>query len=71
MFEYVLHLQVHEQVFRHGGHFHICYIIPQSLNIGNISCDLVHPDIAGLMKKDHIYYTLFWKKIEPSKDIIK
>ena len=67
IFEYVLHLQVHEEVFRHGRHFHICDSVPQSLNIGNISLDLVHPDVAGLMKKQHIYYNFVWEKETRSK----
>lgn len=60
MFGCGVYSQVHEQFFRHGGHFHICNSVPQSLNIGNIICDLVHPDIAGLINKNpqHIYHVL-------------
>lgn len=47
-----VYLQVHEKIFRHGGHFHLFNSVLQNFHIWNISFDLVHPDVAGLLKKN-------------------
>ena len=52
---YIYHnLQIHEQVLRHGRFFQLGQAVLQSVNIRNIVGELVHPDIASLLKKKKV-----------------